>query len=181
MRRAVTTSVLMALAPAASMASVPVAAQPAAAASATPGAARQCAADTPQRKAKRSMFGSVMGSMAGAFLGSAGGVAGTVASVALPAASMLGEELLRLLDCKEQQQAAKATDDAIRGGVGTEVKWTSESRANVTGTSKVTAQQQLADGSTCMTVTDVVIVDGEETTVPKKRCRARGASGYAKV
>ena len=55
------------------------------------------------------------------------------------------------------------------------------SRANVTGRSKVTAQQQLADGGTCMTVTDVVIVDGEETTVPKKMCRARGASGYARV
>jgi hypothetical protein len=127
------------------------------------------------------MFGAMMGSMAGAFLGSAGGVAGTVASAALPAASMLGEELLKLLDCKEQQQAAKATDDAIRGGVGTEVKWTSDSRANVTGRSKVTAEQKLADGGTCMTVTDVVIVDGEETTVPKRMCRARGASAFARV
>ena len=33
----------------------------------------------------------------------------------------------------------------------------------------------------CLTVTDVVIVDGEETTVPKRMCRARGASGYARV
>jgi hypothetical protein len=161
--------------------SVPLAAQSTAVAGATSGNSKQCAADTPQKKAKRGMFGAMMGSMAGAFLGSAGGVAGSVASVALPAASMLGEELLKLLDCKEQQQAAKATDDAIRGGVGTEVKWTSDSRANVTGRSKVTAQQQLADGGTCMTVTDVVIVDGEETTVPKKMCRARGASGYARV
>ena len=31
-----------------------------------------------------------------------------------------------MLDCKEQQQAAKATDQAIRGGVGTEVAWKSE-------------------------------------------------------
>jgi len=180
MRRAISTSVLLALAPAASVTSVPLAAQPIAAASA-PANPKQCAADTPQKKAKRGMFGAMMGSMAGAFLGSAGGVAGTVASVALPAASMLGEELLRLLDCKEQQQAAKATDDAIRGGVGTEVKWTSESRANVTGRSKVTAEQKLADGGQCFTVSDIVIVDGEETTVPKKMCRARGASGYAKV
>jgi hypothetical protein len=180
MQRAITTSVLLALAPAASMSSAPLAAQSTAAASPAAGNSK-CAADTPQKKAKRGMFGSMMGSMAGAFLGSAGGVAGTVATVALPAASMLGEELLKLLDCKEQQQAAKATDDALRGGVGTEVKWTSESRANVTGRSKVTAQQQLADGGSCMTVTDVVIVDGEETTVPKKMCRAKGASGYARV
>ena len=179
MKRAITLSLL--LATAVSVPSLALAAQPAAAASASPGNAKQCAADTPQKKAKRSMFGAMMGSMAGAFLGSAGGVAGTVATAALPAASMLGEELLKLLDCKEQQQAARATDDAIRGGVGSEVKWTSESRPNVTGRSKVTGEQKLADGGQCFTVSDVVIVDGEETTVPKKMCRARGASGYAKV
>src|SRR3712207_2246087 len=138
-------------------------------------------ADTPQKKAKRSLFGSMLGSVAGSVIGNMGGTAGSVASAALPAASMLGEELLRMLDCKEQQQAAKATDDAIRGGVGTEVAWKSESRANVSGKSKVTAAEQLADGGQCMTVTDVVIVDGEETTVPKRMCRAKGASGFAKV
>lgn len=127
------------------------------------------------------MFGSMLGSVAGSVLGSVGGGVGTVASVALPAATILGDELLRLLDCKEQQQAAKATNEAIRGGVGTEVAWKSESRANVTGSSRVTGEEKLADGGTCLTVTDVVIVDGEETTVPKKMCRARGASAFARV
>ena len=42
-------------------------------------------------------------------------------------------------------------------------------------------QKQAADGSHCMTVTDVVIVDGEETTAPKRMCRAPGASGYRRV
>jgi surface antigen len=97
------------------------------------------------------------------------------------AGTMLSEAILDLLDCKEQQQAAKATDEAIRGGVGTEVAWTSDTRVNVSGKSKVTGQEQLADGSACVTVNDVVIVDGEETTVPKKMCRAPGASGYARV
>jgi hypothetical protein len=78
-------------------------------------------------------------------------------------------------------QAAQATDEAVRGGLGTEVGWTSESRPNVSGKSTVTAAQQLADGGQCLTVTDVVIVDGEETTVPKKMCKANGASGYVKV
>jgi len=140
----------------------------------------QCA-DTAQKKQRRSMFGSMLGSIGGAVLGQVGGTAGAVASAALPAASLLGEELLRLLDCKEQQQAAKATDEAIRGGVGSEVSWTSESRPNVRGSSKVTAEQTLADGGHCLTVTDVVIVDGEETTVPKRMCRSRGSSGYVKV
>ena len=111
----------------------------------------------------------------------AGGAAGTVAIAALPAASYLGDELLRMLDCKEQQQAAKATDQAIRGGVGSEASWQSETRPNVHGSSKVTGEETLADGGQCLTVTDVVIVDGEETTVPKKMCKAKGASGYVKV
>ena len=137
-------------------------------------------ADTAEKKAKRSMFGSMLGSIAGGVLGRSG-VGSEVYSLAMPAASYLGDQLLKMLDCKEQQQAATATDKAIRGGVGTEVSWKSEDRPNVSGTSKVTAQQASADGGTCLTVTDVVIVDGEETTVPKKMCRAPGASAYVKV
>lgn len=118
-------------------------------------------------------------------LGSVGGLlipgAGMVASAALPAAALLSDKLLTMLDCKEQQQAAKATQEAIRGGVGSQVSWKSESRPNVTGSSKVVAQQDFADGARCLTVTDVVIVDGEETTVPKKMCRAKGASGYVRA
>ncbi len=84
---------------------------------------QQCQ-DTPQKQAKRSMFGSMLGSIGGSILGRAG-VGGEVYSLAMPAASYLGDELLKILDCKEQQQAAKATDQAIRGGVGTEVNWKS--------------------------------------------------------
>jgi hypothetical protein len=136
--------------------------------------------DSAEKKAKRSMFGSVLGGLAGR-LAPRAGVAGDVVAVTLPATSYLTDQLLKLLDSKEQQQAAKATDQAVRGGVGTEVSWKSESRANVSGSSKVTGEEQLADGSQCLTVSDVVIVDGEETTVPKKMCRAKGASGYVKV
>jgi hypothetical protein len=136
--------------------------------------------DTAEKKAKRSMFGSMLGSIAGSIAPRAG-IAGNVIAATLPATSYLTEQLLKMLDCKEQQQAAKATDQAVRGGVGTEVSWQSESRPNVSGSSKVTGAEQLADGSQCLTVSDVVIVDGEETTVPKKMCKARGASGYVKV
>ena len=174
MLRALLIAGLLAGAPAAMVSSVPAAAQ------AGQPAPQKCA-DTAEKKAKRSMFGSILGSVGGSLLGQMGGTASTVASAALPAATYLGDELLKMLDCKEQQQAAHATDEAIRGGVGTEVSWKSESRPNVSGTSKVIAQQQLADGGSCVTVTDVVIVDGEETTVPKKMCRARGASGYARA
>lgn len=136
----------------------------------------QCA-DTPQKKAKRSLFGNVLGGIAGGILGSAGGVA----TALVPVGSIVADELIKLLDCKEQKQAADATNQAIEGGVGTEVKWKSETRKNVTGSSKVTGSQKLADGGQCVTVTDVVIIDGEETTVPKKMCRGKGDSGYRKA
>jgi len=140
---------------------------------------QQCT-DTPQKKARRSMFGSILGSIADNALGRAG-VSTSVVGVHLPVGSLLSDAIVSLLDCKEQQQAAAATNEAIRGGVGAEASWQSETRANVRGSSKVTGQQQLADGGQCMTVTDVVIVDGEETTVDKRMCRARGASAFVKV
>ena len=170
MMRALVLSGLLAVAPAAVLSSAPARAQ-----AENP---KQCQ-DTAQKKAKRSMFGGLANAIGGSILSRVGG--GEVWSLALPATSYLGDALLKLLDCKEQEQAAKATDQAIRGGVGTEVAWKSETRPNVTGTSKVTGQEAMADGGQCLTVTDVVIVDGEETTVPKKMCRAKGASAYAKV
>jgi hypothetical protein len=171
MLRIVLLSALLTVAPAVVLVAAPAAAQ-------TSGA--QKCQDTPEKQTRRSVFGSLIGSIGGTLLGHAGAV-GSVAAAALPATSYLTDELLKMLDCKEQQQAANATDQAMRGGVGTEVNWTSESRANVSGSSKVTSQEQLADGSQCLTVSDVVIVDGQETTVPKKMCKAKGASGYVKV
>lgn len=161
---------LVAIAPLATLSSVPAGAQ-------APGT--QCQ-ETPAKKARKSMFGSILGGIADSALGRIGAPT-SVVGVSLPVGSMLSDAIMNLLDCKEQQQAAQATDQAIRGGVGTEVAWTSESRSGVSGTSKVTASEKLADGGQCVTVTDVVIVGGEETTVPKRMCRAKGASGFAKV
>ena len=135
-------------------------------------AAPQCG-ETPQKKAKKSMFGNMLGGIADSCAGPRRGAEQRRRSL-LPVGSMLSDAIINLLDCKEQQQAAKATDKAIRGGVGTEVAWSSESRPNVSGKSKVTGEEQLADGGQCMTVTDIVIVDGEETTVPKRMCRGHG-------
>src|SRR6476661_5884603 len=167
MLRALVLSGLLAAVPVAVLSSAPAGAQ---------NPPQQCA-DTAEKKAKRSMFGGMLNSLGGNLLGRAG-VAGNVVSLALPIGSYLTDELLKKLDCKEQVQAAKATDQAVRGGVGTEVAWKSDTRANVTGKSTVTGEEKLADGGQCLTVTDVVIVDGEETTVPKRMCKARGASGF---
>ena len=171
MLRALVASGLLAVSSAALLATAPAKAQ---------GTPPDKCSQAPAAKAKRSMFGNILGGIANSALGRIGAPS-SIAGVSLPVGSLLSEAIANLLDCKEQQQAAKATDTALRGGVGTEVKWNSESRANVSGRSTVTAEQQLADGGQCMTVTDVVIVDGEETVVPKKMCRAKGASGFAKV
>ena len=131
------------------------------------------------KKRKKSMFGSIVGSVAGHVADRAG--LGSVGGVPLPTSELLSEAITALLDCKEQQQAARATDEAVRGGVGTTSTWESESRPNVSGRSTVTAEAAADDGSHCLTVTDVVIVDGEETTVPKKMCRKPGQARYARV
>jgi surface antigen len=130
------------------------------------------------RTRRNSIFGALASSIAGSALGSAG-AGGTVAGLALPIGSLLSSAIMAKLDCKEQVQAAEATTNAVRGGVGTSSTWTSGTRANVSGTSTVTGENKLADGTSCVTVTDVVIVDGEETTAPKRMCRKPGASGYA--
>jgi surface antigen len=130
------------------------------------------------RKQRNSLFGSIAGSIAGSALGSAG-ASGAVVGLAVPVGSLLSTAIIEKLDCKEQVQAAEATNSAVRGGVGTSTTWTSETRTNVSGTSTVTGENKLADGSSCVTVTDVVIVDGEETTALKRMCRKPGESGYA--
>jgi hypothetical protein len=123
---------------------------------------------------RRSIMGGVLGGIAGRIGGP------SIAGVSLPT-SVLSDALLEILDCREQQQAATATDEAIRGGVGTTTSWTSESRPNVTGTSTVTAQESQANGGNCMTVTDVVIIDGAETRVPKRMCRIPPARRYTRA
>lgn len=93
-------------------------------------------------------------------------------------ATTLTDAIACKLDKDEQAKAAAATDQAIAGGVGSKASWSSATRQGVTGSSVVTAQNTRADGGTCMTVSDVIIVEGEETTVSKQMCRASGGSGY---
>lgn len=97
------------------------------------------------------------------------------------AAAEFKSQLRQIVLCAYGKEIDKATQEAIRGGVGTEVGWKSETNPAVSGRSKVTGEEQLADGGRCVTVTDVIIVDGEETTVPKRMCRPVGASAYVKV
>jgi surface antigen len=85
------------------------------------------------------------------------------------------------LNCREQEQAEQATDRAISGGVGTTSRWTSDTRRGVRGSSSVTNQRSEAGGRICLTVTDIVIVDGEETRAPKTMCRTPPSNAYVRV
>jgi hypothetical protein len=130
------------------------------------------------KKKKSGMFGAIAGGIAGTALGGWGGAPGALIAAGLPVASLLTDAIIRQLDCKEQVQAATATDNAVRGGVGTTSEWQSETRPGVSGSSTVRDQRASADGGSCMLITDVVIVDGEETTVDKKMCRKPGGGNY---
>jgi hypothetical protein len=132
---------------------------------------------TPKKKKSGGMFGAIAGGIAGTALGHSG-LGGTLIGIGLPVTSLLTDAIMRKLDCKEQVKAATATDNAVRGGVGTTSTWESDTRPGVKGSSTVVASNTQANGGSCMTVNDVVIVDGEETTVSKRMCRNPGASGY---
>ena len=138
---------------------------------------------------KKSVGASILGSIAGSVASRA---AGKFASfVPIPeVASTLTNAIACKLDQKEQKQAAEATLAATRGdesgdvAVGATAEWTSATRQDVKGKSTVIAANEgpgkgMPKDSKCITVTDVVIVNGEETTANKRMCRAPGQARYS--
>ena len=135
-----------------------------------------CGSGKSSRGAGAQIMGSVIGNVASRTVGRTG----IGQFVPIPAvAGLLTDAIACKLDEGEQKQAAAATTTALRSGeVGSTSSWKSDTRPDVSGTSTITSRSKTADGATCMAVNDVIIVDGEETTVSKKMCRAPGASGY---
>lgn len=136
-----------------------------------------CDEQNQRRRSRGRGIGGFLGGLAGGRLGPVGNAVSNV----LPVGSLLGEAIASLLDCREQRQAADATEQATRGGVGTTATWQSETRPNVAGSSTViAADANTADGQ-CMTVTDIVIIDGEETRAPKRMCKRPPNNRYVRV
>lgn len=80
---------------------------------------------------------------------------------------------------EEQEQAAEATLVATESGeIGKKVEWQSTVRENVSGSSTVSSKNALPDGTPCMVLADIVIVDGEELKVSKTMCKLPGAARY---
>ena len=128
--------------------------------------------DSAGKAVGRSVIGGMLGGMARR--------AGVASFLPVPeVAGLLTDAIACKLEPEEQKQAADATLEATRGEeVGSTSSWTSDKRKDVSGSSTVVGKTQLADGSTCMNVNDVIIVEGEETTVSKRMCKKPGAARY---
>ena len=143
--------------------------------SSSSGSSGGCASGKPKSRGS-----ALMGHMLGNIATRTVGRSGLATFVPIPEVTgILTDAIACKLDEGEQKQAASATTAAVRSGeVGSSSSWKSDTREGVSGTSTVTARNEEADGTSCMQVNDVIIVDGEETTVPKKMCRKPGQSGY---
>lgn len=130
------------------------------------------------KSAGSSMFGSMVGSMAGSAIGRTG--IGSFVPLS-EFSSVISNAIACKLDPAEQKQAAEATIEATRGDakVGQTSAWTSQTREKVSGTSTVVARNDAEPGGgQCITVNDVVIVNGEETTASKRMCKKPGSARY---
>ena len=132
----------------------------------------------------KSIGKSILGNMIGDFTRRATRNMGVVGSY-IPRAEVadtLTNSIACRLDQDEQLQAAEATRNVTRSeAVGSSAQWKSKTRADVSGSSTATAKTQTADGTSCMTITDVIIVDGEETRASKQMCKRRGETRYVVV
>jgi surface antigen len=137
--------------------------------------------EAPRQSGGRSIGRSILGRVLGEATSRAANTLGSAARFVPSAefADTLTDAIACRLDDQEQRKAADATLEATRGGeVGTTVEWTSESRANVSGRSTVTARTNEPNGQQCMVVEDVIYVNGEETLQPKRMCRRPPTTRY---
>jgi predicted lipid-binding transport protein (Tim44 family) len=139
--------------------------------------AKTCKLSEP-RKRGSSMLGGMLGGLANRALGRSGVTSVTGYIPVNSFATALTDAIACKLDAQEQKQAATATTEAVRGGVGSSASWTSATRPGVSGSSTVKTQTASAGGGNCMIITDVIIVDGEETSVEKRMCRSPGGGNY---
>ena len=137
------------------------------------------AAAVPDKCGKARKRGSAFGSLLGGVAGSLGGLGESATALASGFSGMLVGEIACKLTQDEQVRAAEATVAVTRTEeVGATAQWTSPTRSGVTGSSTVTALNAEPNGRRCLNITDVAIIDGEETRVAKRMCRGRGDAGY---
>jgi surface antigen len=152
---------------------------------ATPAAAQSTGCEAPRssgRSIGRSILGRVIGDATNRVAGNLGYAARFVPSAEV--ADTLTDSIACRLDTQEQVKAKDATIEATRSEqVGSTSNWTSDTRANVSGRSTVVARDDAPagqpNGSRCMVVDDIIIVNGEETRAQKRMCRVPPSTRYA--
>ena len=157
---------------------------------------------------KKSVGASILGSMAGSVANRVGGRFASFVPIPEFASILTNAIACKLDEKEQKQAAdatlavTRGDDTTGTVAVGQTAEWTSSSRKNVTGKSTIVAVEQLpaapaaspgkgkgkggnkdggtqlASASQCITVSDVVIVAGEETTASKRMCKAPGQARY---
>lgn len=138
---------------------------------------------------KRGVGSRLLGGLLGEAANTAASRTGVTSWVTVPdVTDQLTDAIACRLDPDEQRQAAQATLDATRSvaengsepEIGESAAWTSNTREDVSGTSTVLARNNDERGGLqCITVSDVIIVSGEETRAEKRMCRRPPAARYA--
>lgn len=140
------------------------------------------AASTPAAKRCKTARagGNLVGGLLGGLGGRAAGLKNAGSLIASQFVGVLAGEIACQLTEKEQKQAEAATVAVVKQeSVGAVSTWQSPTREGVSGSSTVTAVAAQPNGRKCLTITDVVIVDGEETQVSKQMCRKSNGEGYS--
>lgn len=143
--------------------------------------AKRAGNDSADVKCKRARKrGGALGGLIGGVAGSAVGLKGVGTAVSGLFGAVLVAEIACQLDEKEQKVAAEATVAVTKKEeVGATAKWTSPTREGVAGSSTITALNTEPNGSKCLSITDIAIVEGEETRVSKRMCRSKPGEPYS--
>ena len=142
------------------------------------GETKQASADAKCKRARKR--GGALGGLIGGVAGNAAGLKGVGTVVSGLFGAVLVAEIACQLDEKEQKVAADATVAVTKKEeVGATAKWTSPTREGVAGSSTITALNTEPNGSKCLSITDIAIVEGEETRVSKRMCRTKPGEPYS--
>jgi surface antigen len=133
----------------------------------------------PHKCKKAKKRGGVLGGLLGGVAGNAAGLGkiGTLISSAAGAV-LVGEIACQLTEDEQKEAIAATVEVTEKEEVGATATWKSPTRAGVSGSSTVTALNTEPNGRKCLNITDVAIIDGQETRVSKQMCRGQGDEGY---
>lgn len=133
----------------------------------------------PQKCKKAKKRGGLLGGIIGGVAGNAAGLGKIGTLISSGVGAVLVSEIACQLTEEEQKEAVEATVEVTKKEeVGATATWKSPTRAGVSGSSTVTALNTQPNGRKCLNITDVAIIDGQETRVSKQMCRGQGDEGY---